>query len=75
MLVPILVALAAVWYLMIWILIKKLIPKIDRPNLKQVVKMVERDLLREIERRTRGKKKYTKEWAEAKRRLEEIGDL
>lgn len=75
MLVFILVVLTAIWYAALWITMKRLIPKIDKPDLELVVKMVERDLLKEIEKRTRRRKKYAREWAEAKRRLEEVGNL
>jgi len=65
----ILIGLAFGWHALVWLLTRKVIPEIDRPSLREVVAMVERDLLREVERRTRNRRKFAREWAEAKRRL------
>ena len=73
MIALLLAGLAAGWITAVRTVGRKLAAKMERPDPAHLIRLAEIDLLREIERRTRGRKRFAKEWAETRRRLEELG--
>lgn len=73
MIALLLAGLAAGWIVSVRTVGRKLVAKMERPDPAHLIRLAEIDLLREIERRTRGRKRFAREWAEARRRLEELG--
>ncbi len=73
MIALLLAGLAAGWLTAVWVAGRKLAARMERPDPAHLIRLAEIDLLREIERRTRGRKRFAREWAEARRRLEELG--
>jgi len=75
MIIWLLLCLVAAWHAALRAVRRRLAAAIDRPRPEQLIRLAEIDLLREMERRMRGRRGLAEEWAEVRRRLDELGGV